>query len=57
MEHPNIDTEWVWNVWPVSCRGVDNLFEVDTVQNIMKHVSRIAGVTYGQNEKTMFPSV
>lgn len=33
-------------------QGVDNLFEVDTVQNIMKHVSRIAGVTYGQNEKT-----
>ena len=24
-------------------QGVDNLFEVDTVQNIMKHVSEIAG--------------
>ena len=32
-------------------QGVDNLFEVDTVQNIMKHVSEIAGVTYGEDEK------
>ena len=34
-------------------QGVDNLFEVDTVQNIMKHISRIAGVEYGKtNEKS-----
>lgn len=32
-------------------QGVGNLFEVDTVQNIMKHVSKIAGVTYGEDEK------
>ncbi len=31
---------------------VDNLFLVDTVQNIMKHVSKIAGVQYGDSEKT-----
>lgn len=33
-------------------QGVDNLFEVDTVQNIMKRISEIAHVTYGDNEKT-----
>ena len=32
-------------------QGVDNLFLVDTVQNIMQHVCRIAGVTYGEDPK------
>ena len=51
MEHPNIDTGMGLERLACIMQGVDNLFEVDTVQNIMKHVSRIAGVTYGQNEK------
>ena len=33
-------------------QGVDNLFEVDTVQNIMNHVCRIANVKYHTDEKT-----
>ena len=32
-------------------QGVDNLFLVDTVQNIMKKIMEIAGVRYGENEK------
>ena len=32
-------------------QGVDNLFEVDTVQNIMKHIMQIAGVKYHEDEK------
>ena len=32
-------------------QGVDNLFLVDTVQNIMKHICRIAGIQYGEDEK------
>ena len=52
MEHPNIDTGMGLERLACIMQGVDNLFEVDTVQNIMKHVGRIAGVTYGQNEKT-----
>ena len=32
-------------------QGVDNLFEVDTVQNIMKHIMKIAGVKYHDDEK------
>ena len=31
---------------------VDNLFLVDTIQNIMKHISQITGVEYGKNEKS-----
>ena len=32
-------------------QGVDNLFLVDTVQNIMKHISQIVGVEYGEHAK------
>lgn len=32
-------------------QNVDNIFEVDTVQNIMKKISKIAGVTYHDDEK------
>ena len=32
-------------------QNVGNLFEVDTVQNIMKHICRIANVEYKQDEK------
>ena len=43
---------WVLNVLACVMQGVDNLFLVDTVQNIMKHISRIANVQYGADEKS-----
>lgn len=52
MEHPNIDTGMGLERLACIMQGVDNLFLVDTVQNIMKHISRIAGVEYGESEKT-----
>lgn len=52
MEHKNIDTGMGLERLACVMQGVDNLFEIDTVQNIMKHVCRIAGVTYGTDEKT-----
>ena len=52
MEHKNIDTGMGLERLACVVQGVDNLFEVDTVQNIMKHISRIAGVEYGQDDKT-----
>ncbi len=52
LEHPNIDTGMGLERLACIMQGVNNLFEVDTVQNIMKHVSRIAGVNYGDDEKT-----
>ncbi len=52
MAKPNIDTGMGLERLACIMQGVDNLFEVDTVQNIMKHISRIAKVTYKENEKT-----
>ncbi|HIR46822.1 MAG TPA: alanine--tRNA ligase [Candidatus Caccousia avicola] len=51
MAHPNIDTGMGLERLACIMQGVDNLFLVDTVQNIMKHICRIAGVTYGEDEK------
>ena len=52
LEHPNIDTGMGLERLACIMQGVDNLFEVDTVQRIMKHICDIAGVTYKQDEKT-----
>ena len=52
LDHPNIDTGMGLERLACIMQGVHNLFEVDTVQNIMKHVSRIANVHYGDSEKT-----
>ncbi|MBQ4338188.1 MAG: alanine--tRNA ligase [Clostridia bacterium] len=47
----NIDTGMGLERLACVMQGVDNLFEVDTVQNIMKHVIEIADVKYHDNEK------
>ena len=52
MEHPNIDTGMGLERLACIMQGVDNLFEVDTVQNILQHAARIAGVEYKKDEKT-----
>ena len=52
LDHPNIDTGMGLERLACIMQDVNNIFEVDTVQNIMKHVSRIAGVHYGDSEKT-----
>lgn len=51
MKNKNIDTGMGLERLACVMQGVDNLFEVDTVQNIMKHISDIAGVTYKQDDK------
>lgn len=51
LAHPNIDTGMGLERLACIAQGVDNLFEVDTVQNIMKHIMRIAGVEYHKDEK------
>lgn len=52
LAHPNIDTGMGLERLAVVMQGVNNLFEVDTVQNVMRAISKLAGVTYKENEKT-----
>lgn len=47
----NIDTGMGLERLACIMQGVGNLFEVDTVQNIMKHIMQIAGVKYHEDEK------
>ena len=52
LKNCNIDTGMGLERLACIVQGVDNLFEVDTVQNIMQHIMRIAGVQYHENEKS-----
>ncbi len=51
LAHPNIDTGMGLERLACLMQEVDNLFLVDTVQNIMRHVCKIFGVRYGENTK------
>lgn len=52
MASKNIDTGMGLERLACVMQNVDNIFEVDTVQNIMKHISSIAGVEYKTDAKT-----
>lgn len=52
LANPNIDTGMGLERLAAVVQGVDNLFEVDTVRNVMAHISKIAGVHYKENAKT-----
>ena len=52
LAHPNIDTGMGLERMAVIMQDVDNLFEIDTVRNIMLEISRVAGVEYGKDEKS-----
>ncbi|MDD6795459.1 MAG: alanine--tRNA ligase, partial [Clostridiaceae bacterium] len=49
LEHPNIDTGMGLERITTIMQGVDNIFEIDTVKNILSKVSKISGVKYGDN--------
>lgn len=51
LPNPNIDTGMGLERLAVVMQGVDNLFEVDTVQDVIKHISSVAGVNYKENAK------
>ena len=51
LPRPNIDTGMGLERLAVVMQDVNNLFEVDTVAAVLHHVERIAGKTYGDNEK------
>ncbi len=51
MKNKNIDTGMGLERLACVMQNVDNLFEVDTVQNIMKHICKIADISYHEDEK------
>lgn len=51
LQHKNIDTGMGLERLACIMQGVDNIFEVDTVQNTMKKISEIAGVHYHDDDK------
>ena len=51
LDHPNIDTGMGLERLACIMQGVDNIFEVDTVQNIMNKIADIAGVKYHDDKK------
>lgn len=51
LAQKNIDTGMGLERLACIMQNVDNIFEVDTVQNIMKKISEIACVTYHDDEK------
>lgn len=52
LAHPNIDTGMGLERLAAIMQGVPSLFDVDTIQNIMKHIARLANVEYGKDDAT-----
>ena len=52
LARPNIDTGMGLERLACVMQGVDNMFEVDTVRNILNHVEKITGKTYGKDHLT-----
>lgn len=50
--HPNIDTGMGLERIATIMQGVSNIFEIDTVKNILNKVSSISGVSYGESSKS-----
>ncbi len=51
LKNPNIDTGMGLERLACVMQEVDNLFEVDTVRNIMKHIVDISGIEYRKDAK------
>ena len=49
LEHPNIDTGMGLERLACVMQGVDNMFEVDTIADIIKEIAKITGVEYGKD--------
>jgi len=51
LEHKNIDTGMGLERLACVMQGVDNMFEVDTIRNILDKVCEISGKEYGKDNK------
>ncbi|MGI6248594.1 MAG: alanine--tRNA ligase [Acutalibacteraceae bacterium] len=52
LANPNIDTGMGLERMACIAQGVDNLFEVDTIRNILEAVAQKTGVNYRENDDT-----
>ncbi len=52
LEHKNIDTGMGLERLACVMQNVDNMFEVDTIRNILDNVCRISGKEYGKDNNT-----
>lgn len=52
LKSKNIDTGMGLERLACVMQGVDNMFEVDTIKNILNAISDLSGVKYGTNPKT-----
>ncbi len=52
LEHKNIDTGMGLERLACVCQDVDNMFEVDTIRNILDLVCKISSKEYGKDAKT-----
>ena len=52
LEHPNIDTGMGLERMACIMQGVTSIFEVDTIRRVLDYAAEMAGVKYGENEKT-----
>ena len=52
LEHKNIDTGMGLERLACVMQGVDNMFEVDTIRNILDNVCKISGKEYGKDTNT-----
>ena len=51
LKNKNIDTGMGLERIATIMQGVDNIFEIDTVKNILNKVSTLSGVEYGKDDK------
>ena len=51
LAHPNIDTGMGLERIATIMQGVDNIFEIDTVKNILNKVAQLSGVKYGEDSQ------
>jgi len=52
LPNPNIDTGMGLERLACVSQDVDNLFEVDTIRNVLEYVCKTAGVKYHESDKT-----
>ena len=52
LSQKNIDTGMGLERLACVCQGVSSIFEVDTIMNIIKKVSEMSGISYGNSPKT-----